>query len=155
MRWNDRIATIDDCAAVLGNLSEITARGLERAGITPEEALEMCRELLFYGQAIACEVEGKVVGVFGWGETDSVDPVVIGTWSLWTPFAFEGKKTGAFTALSARNFLKRLAASYPGAIFTAISHSDHPALDRWFRVLGFEKIKDLEDSRLYAYRASA
>ena len=154
MKWNDRPATIEDCQAVLGDLSGITARGLERAKISPEQALDMCRDLLRVGQAIACEVNGKVVGIFGWGESDFIKPPIIDTWSLWTPFAFDGK-TGAFTALSARNFLRKLAADHPGSIFMAISHSDHPDLDRWFRILGFEKVKDYEDSKLYSFLASA
>jgi hypothetical protein len=148
--WTGREATIEDCQAVLSNLSEITRMGLERAGLTPQEVLEACDELLDKGHGLTVLVDDELAGVFFWHWADDEVPPVIETNSLWTPLAFG--RAGRFLAVSFRNYLKKLQNRYPDAIISAFSHSPHPDLERWFKAIGFGPVAyGGEDGRLFAF----
>lgn len=150
MKWTGREATIEDCAAVLDNLSEITRVGLERAGLTAQEVLEACDDLLNRGHGLTVFVDEELAGVFFWNWADDAEPPIIETNSLWTPLAFG--RAGRFLAVSFRNYLKKLQSKYPEAIISAFSHSGHPDLERWFRAVGFKPVAfNAEDGRLFAF----
>lgn len=151
MKWVGTETTIEDCKAVLDNLSEITRVGLERAGLSNEEVLEECENLLNRGHGLSVWVEGELAGVFFWSWADDAEPPVIETNSLWTPLVF-GRRA-AFMAVVMHNHLKKLQNTYPEAIISAVSYSAHPALERWFKAVGFLPVSfDGDDGRLFAFR---
>lgn len=151
MKWVGTETTIEDCKAVLDNLSEITRVGLERAGLSREEVLEECEAQLNKGQGLTVWLDDALAGVFFWHWADDNEPPIIMTNSLWTPVVFgEG---AAFMAVAMHNHLKKLQATYPDAIISALSYSPHRALDRWFKAVGFEPVPQAEeDGRLFAFR---
>ena len=150
MIWTGREATIEDCEAVLNNLSDITRMGLERAGLTKAEVLETCNDLLNQGHGLTVFVDDELAGVFFWHWGDDAEPPVIETNSLWTPLAFG--RAGLFLAVSFRNYLKGLQRTYPDAIISAVSHSPHPDLERWFKAVGFKPVNfEYEGGRLFAF----
>lgn len=50
-----------------------------------------------------------------------------------------------------KKFLAAQVVNYPGAVLDLVTASEHPAADKWFRLLGFRPIGEVEGHKCYRY----
>lgn len=127
---------------VLLNLSEQNFDELEALRLTKWEAFKRIRDMMENGEATAMLVNGRPVCVFGvvW------EPVGYHrTWFVATQAYWDLGMTGV---RHARRFLAD--ASRKGPLITG-SASPHPAVERWFRLLGYEKLEEKDGVKWFKY----
>lgn len=129
-----RPTTLADIQAVLAQPSAVTARELERAGLTLWQALKLFRDNLVEGEARTVLIDGEIGFVLG----IAPHPMLPRRSSLWFIAMERYWKTGAAGVRFGRSFITSLESRYPGEYLTARSWSDHPDVERWFALLGFK-----------------
>lgn len=134
---------LEDLLYVLEHLSAQNASELETLCLSPWEITKRIRGFVKDGGAAFTGVyEGRPVFVFGLifeNENSS--------WFLATAEYFG---LGAKAIGHARNFLREMKKRYGS--FVSGSCSRHPDVDRWFKVLGYEKIGENEGVKWFRYR---
>jgi hypothetical protein len=126
--------TLADVQSVLASPSAVTARELERAKLTPWTALKFFRDSLKEGEARTVRIDGAIGFILG----IAPHPLLPRRSSLWFIATEAYWRTGAAGVRFGRSFIKTLEARYPGEYLSARSWSDHPDVERWFALLGFQ-----------------
>ena len=145
MLWGSN-ATLADARAVLSDLSEITATDLAKRHY-PDGVLDQALKQLFRDGAVHKLVEdGETLCVIGLSLSDD-------EWLSWLlarePFWSARPSIWRMMRRYSRSVLSGL-----GTDIHAYSGSDHPALGRWMKVLGFEEVeRDAYNLRHFIFRA--
>lgn len=74
---------------------------------------------------------------------------VLGTWFV-AKEAFMG--LGARGILYSRRYMRRLAEKHPGMTFESRSFSPHPDTVAWFKIMGYEMVKEDGKCRIFRYK---
>lgn len=137
--------TLADIQSVLAKPSAVTARELERAGLTTWQALKIFRDSLKEGEARTVRIDGEIGFVLG----IAPHPLLPRRSSLWFIATEAYWRTGAAGVRFGRSFITSLENRYPGEYLSARSWSDHPDVDRWFALLGFRPEAFHGNSRVF------
>lgn len=130
-----RPTRLADVLAVLEDPSAITHGELTRAGFTKWTALKFLRDCLKDGEARTVFLGGEVGFILG----VAPHPLLPRHSSLWFIATEAYWQTGAKGVRFGRSFLRAIEQRYPGEHLTARTWSDHPDVERWFALLGFER----------------
>lgn len=125
--------TLADVQAVLAEPSAVTARELDRAGLTTWQALKLFRDSLKEGEARTVRIDGDIGFILG----IAPHPLLPRRASLWFIATERYWRTGADGVRFGRSFIKSIQDRYPTEHLSARSWSDHPDVERWFALLGF------------------
>jgi hypothetical protein len=128
-----RRATVEDLYTVVNDPSPITDEEFRAHGLTRWQALKISREWYNPQTSDTCFVDGKPVCVLGHNQHADYKNGRV-TWFVSSPawWALGGK-----TVRIGRQYWKAQQWKWPGYTFYSFSKSDHPALDRWFTLIGF------------------
>lgn len=137
-----RPATLGDAMFVMKNLSEQSRSERDAMGVTDWQMLKMINGWMEDQGAAAGVVGSAPVVLFGIIKSDEVTT----TWFLATQEYFD---LGAPAVLHARRYLKSKRKEH-GPLVT-VSRSNHPAVDRWFELLGYFKIGEKDGAKVYQY----
>lgn len=133
--------TVEHMKHVLANLSEQNRAEHELVGITREGALKLFVDHMVRGEANTGLIDGEPVVVFGVLFSDPNNF----TWFIATEAYW---KLGPAAIRFGRRFLKERAHYQP---LHTITCSPHPNVDRWFKLLGFEKYGEDGAFRYFKY----
>lgn len=134
-------AKISDVYNIIQDLSDQNRAEHVAMGLTEWQVLKDAAAWVKEWPTVTGWIDDKPAFVFG----------VLGveqklTWFLGTKAYF---KSGAVGVLGARRILRQAKEKH-GPLLT-ISQSLHPDVDRWFTLLGFEKIEDNGQRRVFRY----
>jgi hypothetical protein len=131
-----RKANLVDVHDIMPRLSHVNKVELFTDGSTPWQVIAMAREFLSKGTADAVFLGDELIAIFGHTPHQSENGVRV-TWFLATERFWE---LGVRGVVYARKYLSRLRREYPTTPFVSYSDSPHPAVDRWFSLLGYRQI---------------
>ena len=137
-----RTATFSDIYAVWGNLSDQNADEIEAAGLDPWTGLKMFRQFNLDSPGQVAILGNKPAFVFGVVKSDKLAT----TWFIATQAYFDH---GTPAVLHARRFLREKRAEY--GKLTTVTMSKHPDVERWFSVLGYKKVGESGDTKVFEY----
>ena len=138
MKWEVKPATLPAIEYVVRHLAGRNRREIDAMNLSRYDALAM---------AIAWLAAGDCEGVV---HIDDNPACTLGfdgnyTWFLATEAFYDA---GVRAIVAARRYLKKTAES---RTIMVISLSDHPDAERWFEVLGFEKVEKTAFSTIYRF----
>jgi hypothetical protein len=135
-----------DVEYILENLSEVSAAEMMAFELTNWDMMHRARQCMKTG-GLDCIIEnGKPLAVIG--SIYEKDPYIHRTWFIATQQYFD---MGVKAVLASRRYMTTLAKSRPGVCFQAFTGSPHPQVERWFALLGFQKIQELDGFALYEF----
>jgi hypothetical protein len=135
-------ATKQHVIKVMNNLSPQNAQELENLGLGLWEAFKRIKGFMQSGEATALLLGEEPCCVFGvvWDAKDYHKTWFIATEEYW--------KLGMVGVRHARKFLQQ--ARRNGPLITG-SASPHPEVERWFRLLGYEKMQEEGGVKWFKY----
>ena len=121
------------------HLSELSQRELARAGVEPEDVIKNVLKMARDGTAYAMFYDTRLAAIAGTKPEGGVRM----TWCLATsPFDWTTAKIiGMWAKLEQKAF--------PTAKFQAVSYSDHPQRDRFFKFLGMHKSMEIKGAAVF------
>lgn len=141
------LASWSDVRHVIADLSKQNRCEIELLGINDYEVLCAAKDFMEKGVTIAVfrdedYRQRKPCAVFG------VYPSDFGqrTWFLATADYFG---CGAPAVLHARRYLKNFAQQFGPLVTTTMS--PHPKVEKWFRLLGYEKVSEEQGCKIFSY----
>jgi hypothetical protein len=131
-----RKATISDVHNIMPHLSYVNRAELFVDGSTAWDMIGIARGFLKNGTADAVFLGDELIAIFGHCPNES-ERGVRTTWFLATERFWE---LGVRGVVYARKYLSRLRREYPTTPFVSYSDSPHPAVNRWFSLLGYRQL---------------
>lgn len=137
--FTERSANIHDVYDITQSLSDISRQELSsHPHSTSWDVMKAVMPMLKAGPAIAWCEDGKPLMIFGHTVHPLAAPDRI-TWFMATQRYFE---LGPRGVRFGRGLLKRLQRDWPRTRFWTYSGSKHPAMHRWFKLLGYAGMVD-------------
>lgn len=129
-----RRANLAHIKTVLDDVSEVTETELLRIGLTLWDALKAGQVFLSEGYAETLLDDGKAICILGAIPRD----LGVYTWFMASKTYFEKRSAVNYS----RKYMRKMPGMYPNVDIISESWSPHKARDRWFKLLGFEKVSD-------------
>lgn len=144
------LATPDDIDAVVSGLWDRGAREASNYGFKTKDQIREYLKGMCDSHAYVLAIDNARIAAFG---ACAVRRNVYSTWFIATDRFSEA---GAPITRFLRGFIREKLFEHPGAQIEMSSAVDHPDAERWFKILGFERVPDKEHGVFlqYIYKAS-
>ncbi len=142
-----RRGTFADVDHVLSDLSDVSAIEMMNFECTKWDMLKRARACMDSG-GLDCLVENdEPLAMIGTVITNG-QPYTHRTWFIASKKYFD---MGVKSVIAGRRYMSTLAKSRPGVSFESLTASSHPEVERWFALLGFRRIQELDGFALYVF----
>jgi hypothetical protein len=140
-----RTATPQDLGHVFDHLADRLSREYATAGETENKAKENLLMDLREGRGQAWMDGNKTLAVITWHDEGGI---------AYTSFAANEEFFTAKTVRFCKRQIKRIQQLCGNIPIRSVSRSDRPDVDRWFALIGFEKVEQNENSATFELPAS-